>query len=226
MTSGQAVASGFGADVAALTMVGLVLAAQGGDEADDLNKTDAALVVAALGAGYPLGYLYPRSVSYQVTGGDVGTLWLSGLLGVSTVSIFLADGDPGLTPAMLGLTAGFLGGIAAGDRIFVRRYDHSAGDAWVMSLGGVAGGLIGLGIAYLVDEGDNGHLGMGLFTAGAASGVGLTHSFLAPPGDEGRGAAVRDAGNGFGSRIRLNPTGAALAAAGVRGRFPLLSVSF
>ena len=227
MTSGQAVASGFGADVGVLTMLGLVIAAQGGDDPDDLNRGDAGLLVAAGAAGYPLGYLYPRSVSYNVTGGDVGTLWLSGLLGASTVGIFLADGDPGVTTRALGLTAGFLGGIVAGDRVFVSRFDHSAGDATLMSLGGIAGGLIGLGIANLIDRSENGHLGMGLFTAGAMAGVAATHSFTAPGGDQGRGGPPGGgASGGFSSRIHLNPAGAALAASGVRGLFPLASFSF
>jgi hypothetical protein len=96
----------------------------------------------------------------------------------------------------------------------------------LMSLGGIAGGLIGLGIANLIDDSENGHLGMGLFTAGAVAGVGLTHAFTAPGGDEGRAGAGRQGNGGFSSRLQLNPAGAALAAAGVRGRFPLASFSF
>ena len=217
MTSGQAVATGFGADVAALTMLGAILAAKGGDdnEIDGLNRADAALLVAAGAAGYPVGYLYARSVPYMVTGGDVGTLWISGLLGASATGIFIAGNSPGLTTTSLTLTAGFLGGVVAGDRIFVRRFDHTAGDATQMMLGGLAGGLIGLGVAKLIDESENGHLGMSLFTAGAAGGIAITHALIEPGGDAGR----------F-SSLRFNPTGAVLAATGARGRFPLLSMSF
>jgi hypothetical protein len=85
-----------------------------------------------------------------------------------------------------------------------------------MALGGVAGSLIGLGIANLVDRSDNGHVGMGFFTVGAAGGMVVTHMLIEPGGDEGR----------FSSRLRLNPVGAALAASGMKGRFPLLSLSF
>ena len=219
MTAGQAVAAGFGADVAALTMLGAIYAVKGGDDGtmDNLNRGDAALLVAALGAGYPAGYVYARSVPYKVTGGDIGTLWLSGLLGVSaTTAIFLVDEDPGVTPTALALTGGFLGGLALGDRVLVRRFDHTAGDATQMALGGIAGGLIGLGIANLVDREDNGHLDMGLFTAGATAGIAVTHALIEPGGDEGR----------FSSRLRVNPVGAALAASGMKGRFPVLSLSF
>jgi hypothetical protein len=218
MTTGQAVATGFGADVSTLTMLGIILAAKGGGDngIDGLNRGDAALLIAAAGVGYPAGYAYARLVPYRVTGGDVGTLWLSGLLGASTTGIFLAGTSPGRTATSLTLTGGFLGGLLAGDRIFVRRFDHTAGDAAQMALGGIAGGLIGLGIANLVDESDNGHLGMALFTAGAMGGVAVTHTLIEPGGDEGR----------FSSRLRLNPTGAALAAAGVRGRHPLVSIAF
>jgi hypothetical protein len=218
MTAGQAVASGFGADVAALTMLGAIVAAKGGDDdsSDDLNRGDAALLVAAGAAGYPVGYLYARRVPYKVTGGDIGTLWISGLLGAAAAGTFVTTESLGYTATSLALTGGFLGGLVAGDRIFVRRFDHTAGDATQMMLGGLAGGLIGLGVANLADKGDNGHLDLGLFSAGAIGGVAVTHALIEPGGDEGR----------FSSRLRLNPTGALLAASGVRGRHPLLSITF
>ena len=216
MTTGDAAATGFGSDVAGLTMIGLILAAQGGDNADELGRADAALVVAAAGVGYPLGYLYPRTVSYKVTAGDVGTLWLGGVLGVSTAAIFLVDRSPGLTTGALAITGGFLGGIVAGDRVLAKRFDHSVGEAALLGLGGIAGSLVGLGVANLIDRTDNARLNMAVGTAAAIGGVAATHAYIAPRGDEGR----------FSSNIRFNPGGAALAAARVPGRYPLLSVSF
>lgn len=217
MTSGEAVAAGFGADVAALTTLGLIAATQGGsDNLDSLARIDAALLVGAAALGYPLGYLYPRSVPYKVTGGDIGTLWLSGLLGVSTAGIFLVEGNPDKATVSLALTGGFLGGIVAGDRLLVRRFDHSSGDAALLGLGGIAGGLIGLGVANLVDREGDGAVDIGIFTGGAIGGVALTHGLLGVGRDTGR----------FGSRIRFNPAGLGLAAAGVQGRHPILSVSF
>jgi hypothetical protein len=196
-------------------MLGLILALKEDDGDDDLGRGEAALLVGAAGVGYPVGYMYARTVPYRVTGGDVGTLWVSGLLGAGAASIALAGTEPSQTAGALTLTGGFLGGLVLGDRVFVRRFDHTAGDATQMALGGIAGGLIGLGVATLIDESENGHLGMGLFTAGAAGGVAVTHALIEPGGDEGR----------F-SSLRLNPTGAALAAAGVRGHYPLISFSF
>lgn len=219
MTSGQAVAAGFGADVAALTTLGVIFAVKGGSQisGDDLKRGDAALLVAAGLAGYPAGYVYARSVPYRVTGGDVGTLWLSGLLGASATSaIFIAGENENATTSALALTGGFLGGVFVGDRVLVRRFDHTAGDATQMMLGGIAGGLIGLGVANLVDKSENEHLGAGLFTAGAIGGIAVTHALTEPGGDEGR----------FSSRLRLNPGGAVLAAMGMRGRYPLVSFSF
>ncbi len=217
MTSGQAVASGFGADVSALTMLGVIVAVKGGDDqnSDDLHRGDAALLVAAGAAGYPLGYWYARRAPYNVTGGDIGTLWVTGLLGAATTGAFITTESPGYTVTALTLTGGFLGGLYAGDRIFVRRFDHTAGDATQLFLGGVAGGLIGLGIANLIEEADEGHLALGLFSAGAAGGIALTHALIEPGGDEGR----------F-SSLRFNPTGAALAATGMRGRYPIFSLTF
>lgn len=219
MTSGQAVASGFGADVSALTALGLIFAAKGGEDRDDddhdLNRGDAALLVAAGAAGYPLGYWYARRAPYNVTGGDIGTLWVTGLLGAATTGAFITTESPGYTVTALTLTGGFLGGIYAGDRIFARRFDHSAGDATQLFLGGVAGGLIGMGIANLIEDADEGHLALGLFSAGAAGGIAVTHALIEPGGDEGR----------F-SSLRFNPTGFAFAATGVRGRHPILSLAF
>jgi hypothetical protein len=218
MTGGEAAASGFGADVAALTMLGGIAATQGGEELDEIKRLDAVLLVGAAAVGYPLGYMYPRSVSYKVTEGDVGTLWVSGLVGASAAGVFLADGNLELRPTAIALTAGFLGGIAAGDRLLVRRYDHSPGDATMLGLGGIAGGLIGLGIANLIDddEDQNDRLAAGLFTAGAIGGVGITHNLIAPGRDTGR----------FSSRLQFNPAGAAFAVAGIEGHHSVFSFSF
>ena len=225
MTTSDAVAAGFGADVSLLTMLGIVIAAKGEAEEDDvygdrsideLNRGEAALLLGAAAAGYPLGYLYPRTARYNVTAGDVLTLWVTGALGVATSSIFLIDNDPSVSVGALALTSGFLGGIAAGDRLLVKRFDHSAGDAGLLAVGGAAGALMGFGISNLLGGTDDARLNVGIGTAAAALGVAATHYYIAPGGDEGR----------FSSNIRFTPAGAAFAAARVPGRYPLLSVSF
>jgi len=216
MTGGEAAASGFGADVSLLTAIGLLAAAEGGDGGPSFGRGDAAFIVGAAALGYPLGYLYPRNVSYKVTGGDVGTLWVTGALGALTALTFIVDNSTGLTAGSLALTGGFLGGIVAGDRLLVKRFDHTVGDATLLGVGGIAGALVGLGVASLVGGSDDARVNVGIAAASAIAGATATHLYIAPGGDEGR----------FSSRLRFNPAGAALAAAGVPGRFPVLSVSF
>ena len=220
MTTGDAAAAGFGADLSLLTMLGLIVAARGENDGDggidELGRGDAALLLGATAAGYPLGYLYPRTVRYKVTAGDVLTLWVTGALGVATSSLFLIDTDPSVTVGALTLTGGFLGGVVAGDRLLVKRFDHTAGDAGLLAVGGTAGALMGFGLSNLLGGTDDDRLNVGIGTAAAVLGIAATHYYIAPHGDAGR----------FSSNIRFTPGGAALAAAGVPGRHPLLSVSF
>ena len=218
MTTADAAAAGFGADVSLLTMLGLVAAAKGGDDNnfEELNRGDAALLLGAAAVGYPLGYLYPRTARYNVTAGDVLTLWVTGAMGVATSSLFLIDNRPGLTAGALTLTGGFLAGLVAGDRLLVKRFDHTAGDAGLLAVGAAAGALMGFGVSNLLGGTDDDRLNVGIGTAAAALGIAATHYYLAPGGDARR----------FSSNIRFTPAGAALAAAGMPGRYSLLSVSF
>jgi hypothetical protein len=227
MTEGDAAATGFGADLAAGTALGLIMAARDDDpdteqdesDWDRLSKEQAGVLVAAMGAGYWLGYAYPRSVRYNISAGDVGTLWVSGLLGTLAASTFLVEDDAEIDNSVdaLALTGGFVGGVFLGDRLFVRRYDQSRTDAALMGLGGIAGGFIGLGLANLVNDEDGlSTSDMAFATVGAVAGVGITHYMVRPLGDEGR----------LSSRLRLTPSGLALAAAGIPGKHPVFSLAF
>ena len=221
MTTGDAAAAGFGADVSFLTMLGLIVAARGeGDDGDggieEMGRGDAALLLGATAAGYSAGYVYPRTVRYNVTAGDVLTLWVTGALGVAASSLFLIDNSPSVSVGAATLTGGFLGGIVAGDRLLVKRFDHTAGDAGLLAVGGAAGALMGFGISNLLGGSDDARVNVGIGTAAAIAGIAATHYYIAPGGDDGR----------FSSNLRFMPGGAALAAAGVPGRYPVLSVAF
>jgi hypothetical protein len=141
---------------------------------------------------------------------------VTGAVGVAASSLFIIDRDVDLTPGALVLTAGFLGGIYAGDRLLVKRFDHTPGDAALLGLGGAAGALMGFGISNLVGGTDDNRLNVGIGTGAAVLGIAATHYYIGPGGDEGR----------FSSNIRFTPGAAVLAAAGLPGRYPLLSVSF
>ena len=228
MSAGDARAAGFGADATALVTFGLVVATdndldddvQGVDDInqdDGIGRTQVGTIVLAGLAGYPLGLMYARRATYNITSGDIGTLWVSGGLGILAASPFVVN-SPDSPRLILGtLTAGFVGGLIAGDRLFVRRADHSTGEATLVTLGAAAGALMGGGVYVLVDR-DTNHdaLGLSLATLGAVGGVLATERAFPPDGDAGRMA----------SRLKFNFGGALLAASGVRGTFPIARVAF
>ncbi len=210
MTIAEAVASGFGADVAAGTALGLALAA----DAD--SRTASGMMVGAGLAGYPLGLFYSRHVPYNVTAGDVRALAVSGIVGALATSPFLAGSDYSESTIALSLTGGALAGLVVGDRLLVRRFDHNTAEGTLLALGAGAGGLMGAGVATLVKRDSNGVLVGSLATAGAIAGMVISERLLLPNAD-----ARRLAGG-----LSINTFGLALAAAGIPGEHALLRLTF
>lgn len=218
MSVGQARAAGFGADVTALAALGGLGLAGAFDEHNVAPRARAAILVGAGLAGYPLGARYASSSAYNVTPGDVSVLAVTTTLGTALGGAFVVDRDhPSDRTVAFALTAGGLTGLVAGDRLFVRRFDHSDADAGLLSLGAGAGGLMGLGTAVLLDRsGKRGALELSLGTVGSVAGLAIAERYTSAKLDERRTS----------SRINFSPSGLALAAAGVRGTFPVLSVDF
>ena len=109
-------------------------------------------------------------------------------------------------------------GLVAGDRFLVRRYDHTPSEGRMVVAGGLAGGLMGAGVALLTG-GSQGRLNgytAAFTTAGAAAGVILAQRYMVPKAD----GALRLGG------LRINPLGAVAAATGMRGSYTLGSLSF
>lgn len=219
MTVGEARAAGFGADVTALASLGALGLAGAFDSGGKVAPRARAAIIAGAGlAGYPLGARYAGSGSFNVTPGDVSVLAVTTTLGTALGYAFVIDRDrPSGRTKAFALTAGGLSGLAVGDRFFVRRFDHSDGDAALLSLGAGAGALIGLGTSVLLDRsGKRGALALSLGTVGSVGGLAVAERYTSAKVDERRSAA----------RINFSPTGAALAAAGVRGIFPVLDIRF
>jgi len=217
MTQAQVAATGFGMDALGLVTAGYVGAAGAFNERDQASRLGAASVVLAGLIGAPLGAEYPRFVGYNVTAGDVTTLWFTGGLGALAASALIANGDPSSGQIMLTLASGFIAGTVAGDRLLVKRLDHSPGDASLVGLGAAAGALMGAGVSVLIDtDRSNNALIAGLATLGGIGGIAASEYYTSPRQDAGRLAA----------RFKLSPTGLALAAARQRGVHPILSVSF
>jgi surface antigen len=220
MTSADAMAASFGSDAFALTTAGILRAA-GTLRRESRGGEPKAAAVAIVGAGlvgYPLGATWARRARYNVTAGDVGTLWVSGGIGTAAAAALVSDLDSD-EATYIGLTAGFAAGVWAGDRLLVRRFDHSWGQFATVAAGAVGGGLMGAGIAALVDQDDPANaLVWGLMTAGAVTGVGVANWVQVTPADVGRTRT--------GMRFRVDGTAIAMAAGGVPGRHALVTITF
>jgi hypothetical protein len=228
LTEADAVGAGFGADLGALIAFGTVEAIRGEETCTfDPNtgsvcrrsfsdRAEVATIMASGLVGYPLGVLYPRNADYNVTPGDIQTLWTTAGLGAVTGAAFLGEGSSGRAIAAT-LTAGGLLGVILGDRLLVRRYDHSRTDASRVSLGWIAGSLMGAGVASLVDtDNPDPHLVFGAASVGGLVGIIATESYLDPSADTGRRRF----------RVTFNPASMAALAARTPGNHSLLNVRF
>jgi hypothetical protein len=227
MTSADAMAATSGSNALALVAAGVMRATGTLDEKIDGGSPRAAALglVAAGVLGYPLGARYGRTTAYNVTAGDVGTLWVAGGIGTAAAGTLLAATDVEDEPAIwTGLTAGFAAGVFAGDRLLARRFDHTLGQFGTVTAGAIGGGLMGAGVAVLVDQDDpSPALVLGLLTAGAVTGVGVADWLTTTPADARRtrvGTRIEP------RRVRIDATALALAAGKVPGQHALVRVTF
>jgi hypothetical protein len=224
----EVVASQLGADLLGLTSLGVAQIVRGDrDESLFLTRGEAAVTVGMALSGYALGKAYGSGARHNITPGDAGSLWVTATLGAMAGSITYAGRDVGRRTSATALTSGAVLGVAAGELLLARRFDMETSDASLLGLGSGAGALIALGVARLLDdEGETDARSMAFATSGGLGGLFLTHFLLAPPPDAGRGATRSDGTGGTGERLQFSPAGAALTAAGVPGKFPLLKVNF
>jgi hypothetical protein len=227
LTEAEAVGAGFGSHLGALIAAGTTEMLQGDSECmiapegfpvcEDRpgHKLQVFTIIAAGLIGYPLGILYPRNSSYNVTPGDIQTLISAGLLGVSAGVSFLPE-SPKRSTAWAAITAGGIIGVLAGDRFLVRRADHSRTDAGLLFLGTTAGGLMGAGVAALIDNDLHPPLVFSLATVGGLAGLVVTERSRNPRSDAGRQRV----------RVVFNPAGVIGLATRTQGAHSLFSVRF
>ena len=185
-------------------------------------------MVAAGTAGYFLGPTYPRRVPYTVTPGDVRLLPLGALLGAAVGVTPFVGLDSNRQVIWAGATAGILGGILVAERIWVRKYDHSHGDATITWLGMTAGALVA-GAAALLGDMKEPVAFSATLTGGAILGALAAHGATgAAPGTlRGTAGEARTPGRRPGGvEVQFDASGLALAAARMPGRHALLSVRF
>ena len=222
LTAGEAAATVFGHDFAALTAFAIT-ASGDSDPFNDagVDKTTAAVAWTAAGiGGYFAGHWYARHAKHNVTVGDVQALWLGSSIGVLGAGAVIASSSPsGATTALTLLGGGWLGTFAA-ERLLVRRYDHSRGDGNLLALGGTAGALMGMGIGILVSgEADRGASAtLGFATVGAIGGVAMAERYLQPERDAGRLALLE--------RLSISPTALVAAASRQPGQHALVRFIF
>lgn len=225
MTDGEAHGATWGSTSTAVTTLGLLGASGVLEGSPNSGRVVVGALLAAGASGYPLGLRYVRRARYVITAGDVTTLAVASLLGVSTAVIpIVAVDDFGQFGAGI-LTVGFLGGQIVGDRALVRPYDHTGGEGFLVALGATAGALMGGGVAVL-GGGGSAVAVMSLLTGGAIGGVVLTERMIEPRragGSAPRRAATPESGR---PRLALSPAGVALTMAGVPGRASFLTITF
>jgi hypothetical protein len=202
---------------------GVVAYAADSDLDDDRGISDQARAILMTGAGfggYALGRLYAGNAPYNVTAGDVSSLWIGAAIGATAAGTALVEADPRKETVALGLLAGGLAGTWLADRFLVRRYDHTRSEGNMLALGGVAGGLMGVGVGVLVagEAEREGAVTLGFATLGAIAGVLVSERFVLPAGDQGRQYGL--------GRLSIDPAALAAAAAGMPGRHALARFTF
>lgn len=223
LTPGEAIATTFGHDLA-FAVAGTIAFMADPAPSDDRGLSDQSRALVMTGAGwlgYAAGRHYAGNVPYNVTAGDVQSLWIGTAIGATAAGAAIVESEPSDATIAGTLLAGGLAGTFLADRFLVRRYDHTRSEGNMLALGGVAGGLMGVGIGVLVagEAEREGAVTLGFAALGSIAGVLMTERFLMPGGDEGR----QFLGAG---RLTIDPSGLAAAAMGVHGRHALARFTF
>lgn len=215
LSTGAAVASVFGSEFAAALAGGTLYAL---DDHYSGDRTTAAIGAGAAIAGLQLGAMYATYAKYNVTAGDVQTLWTTSLIGAAAAGAFVADGHPGHKTTTLTMLGGAVAGLGVGDRLLVRRRDHTKAEGSWVGAGAAMGALMGSGVAVIIGSSARFNATTAaLGAAGAAGGVWMAERWLQTPSDAGRR---------IGQRLSFEPQSLALAAAGVPGTYSLVRFTF
>ena len=217
LSDGEAAATLFGSDVLGLAAFAGATAA-GLEASGSPNKTRSGLTLAGMIVGAPLGQAYAALAPYNVSAGDLTAMTASAGVGMLAGLSTIASGTRTDRQVAGALAVGGVAGLVVGDRLLVRRYDHTPAEGRLVVLGGAAGGLMGAGVALLTggSQARFNTYSAALTTLGAAGGIVLTQRYLLPKAD----GALRLGG------LRMNPLGVVAAATGMRGAYTLGSISF
>ena len=181
MTHGKASAIGLGGDWGMIN--GFLLAEVLGLDSEENVRPSAGLALVGAAGGIAAGRAVADRRDY--THGDVQVAGTTGLLGAFTAGTLMdLAGLDETRPAAAGRMAGAAAGLAAGDAL-VRATEFSSGEATLVRLGTLAGGLMGLGLGVLAEsDGGEGTLTSLTTTAGALAGFALSYRRALPAARE------------------------------------------
>lgn len=223
LTEGEAVAALVGHDIVAASAYALTwMLNPTVDGPDGMRwQTRVAAPLVAGWAGYAIGRSWAGNASYEVTAGDASLLWLGAAIGSAAAATTIVESNPDDETVAASLLAGGLLGVWGAERYFVRRFNHTRGDALMVTSGAGAGALMGIGVGVLVsgEAERNSAPTMAFGTLGAIAGAWLTERYAQPAADEGR---ILDVG----SRVQVNPIGAVVALTGAPGTHSLVRITF
>jgi hypothetical protein len=173
LEAGSTTAIGALGDFGLLEGLGVVALADYYDQ--DKHAAAAATMLVGSAAGLAAGSVLAsrRDFSYGDARIMRDGMLLSSCLSLMVVDWFSPEDKGYVTAAMIGGVAGLVGG-----DLLVRDTEFTAGQSWLVTLGMVAGGAVGLGIGYLTSH-DGYNEGTALLTAGtlgATLGYGATYA--------------------------------------------------
>lgn len=221
LTDAEAYSAAAGVRAAGLTTWAAMASADAG------GRAQAGAVAASTLIGYPLGLAYARRTAYQVTAGDVEATGTAGLVGALYGGLAATapsgSSDVSNQQYAIGLGAGYVAGLLAGDRLISRRYDLSQSQSSVAALGALAGGLMGLAVPVLAQS-DNAPLIFGTAAVGATIGMAAVIG-ASNPRPEGR-LGMRSIKPRQGLAAQFDPSGVLAVLRGVPGTHALVRVRF
>lgn len=190
------------------------------------GRATAAAATAGGLVGLPLGFRYPRGVSYNVTAGDAQSVGTSGLIGAMIGGAIGAHEHASAHQVEFSLASGYLAGALVGESALARQFDLTQSQANILKVGAVAGALMGAAIPALANSG-NVQFVLGSAGAGATLAVaGLASSFPSRAGDSGSGQPSRRFRSLNRFSIDLPAASIVRLAAHSPGAHPLVHIAF
>ncbi len=228
MTDAEAEGVNFGAGAGMLFGAG-ILAATKGETAKGDARLIGAMTLAGLATGGIIGHEYAARVPYTVTSGDLTGMASPALIGMMAgLAIARPSSSASVTSSATLTTIGMAAGLVAGDWFFVRRWDMTPEQGWVLNGGTIAGAAVLTAPFLLGNQRDAGVL-FSVATAGGllgAWGVTQLSNFAAgtmrsQPAMGAARTSVAKAG-----AVQFDMSSALMAASGVPGYHSLVSIRF